>query len=290
MIRKKSLVLTLSTLFALLIIFGVFSFVHKKNVVTYSAESEPVFLAASFAETDKKDLESWETEILNRKSSVSQARVSYTESIAKSALTEYFKAKNANAAINEEEIAKSIIQNMGTESLKREIEFVEYQLSDLKIIPNITQETLREYANKLGKAYTKNVYDRTYGNEFEIFKRAMQLNDPVEFEKLKPVISNYENLISDLLKIETPTSIAGTHLDIVNSLSAMRGSLGELTMFLDDPIRGLFVFGKYGKYGLNLKDSMKKLDKTMKENGVNFINTDPGYSIERAANVSIENQ
>lgn len=288
--RKKSLVLTLSSLFALLIIFGVFSITRKQNVVTYSATNEPVFLTASFAETDKKDLESWENEILNRKSNVSSARASYTETIAKSALTEYFKAKNANAAINEEEIAKKIIQTTSTESLTRKIEFVEYQLSDLKIIPETNQEALREYGNELGKASTKNVYDRTYGDEFEIFNQAMIQNDQTEYEKLKPVIENYEKLIADILKIETPTNIAGKHLNIINSLSAVNGSIREFNVFLTDPIRGLFVLGKYGKYASDLKNTLKELDKTMKENKVNFTNTDPGYSIERAANVSIENQ
>src|SRR3989338_1022800 len=151
MISKKSLVLTLSTLFALLIIFGVFSFVHEKNVVTYSAESEPVFLAASFEEKDGKNLADWENEILNRKSSVSSSRTSYTEAIAKSALAEYFKAKDANAAINEEEIAKTVIQNSSLENLERKIEFVEYQISDLKIIPDTNKEALKKYGNTLGE-------------------------------------------------------------------------------------------------------------------------------------------
>jgi len=290
MINKKSVVLFLSSLFALLIIFGVLSFLRQNNTTTYEDSNEPIFLAASFSGKTEKNLAEWETEILNRKSSVSQARVSYTESIAKSALTEYFKAKNANAAINEEEIAKKIIQTTSTESLKKEIEFVEYQLFDLKIIPETNQETLREYGNELGKASTKNAYDRTYGDEFEIFNQAMVQNDPIEYEKLKPIIANYEKLIADIIKIETPTSIAGKHLDIINSLSAVNGSIREFNVFLTDPIRGLFVLGKYGKYASDLRNTLKALDKIMKENAVNFTTTDPGYSIERAANVSIENQ
>ncbi|MEK7552420.1 MAG: hypothetical protein AAB534_03330 [Patescibacteria group bacterium] len=287
MISKKSLVLTLSSLFALLIIFGVFSFVHKENVITYTAPNEPVFLTASFAETDKKDLENWETEILNRKSSVSSARTSYTETIARSALTEYFKAKDANAAMNEDEIAKSIIQKTSTESLERKIEFLEYQISDLKIISDTGKEALKTYGNTVGEVAIKNVYNGTSGNEFEIFTRAMNQNDPVEYENLKPIISNYEKLISDLLKIETPSSLASSHLKVINSLSAIAGSIKEFNVFLTDPLRGIFILAKYGRYGLELQNAMKEIDASMKKNQVNFINTDPGYSIERTANASL---
>jgi len=190
--NKKSAILILSSLFAILIIFGVFSFVHKQSVVTYSAPNEPVFLAASFEETNKQDLENWETEILNRKSNVSVARASYTETIARSALAEYFKAKDANAAVNEEEIAKSIIQKTSKENLERKIEFSEYKIADLKITPDTNKESLKKYGNKLGEAAIKNVYDSVSGNESEIFNRAMNQNDPAEYEKLKPIILNYE--------------------------------------------------------------------------------------------------
>lgn len=272
-------------MFALALVLVVWSSAQKNSKEIYSASLEPAYLEVEAVKTDNGDLADWEKEILDRKTAPALTRVNYTEAVSRSVLEEYFRAKDAKAFVNEDDIAKNIIRLNSLEN--QGVEYKKYSISDLKITPRDDQETLKKYGNKLGEASIKNAYDTKYGSEFEIFTKAMQFSSIEEFKKLEPIIESYQNLLKDLLKIETPANLATIHLGIINSISGLQESLNEISIFTDDPFRGFFVMTTYAKYSTELQSYMKELNTFMKNNGVIFDENEAGYSIEKAAEISL---
>ena len=289
---KKTLIISLSLVFSLALILGIW-FIAQRNSVVYSANNQKTFLEARLGERSKAEVFSeWERDVLenNDHLSGSSASNNYPDMVGRGLLQEYFRAKESNVAINEEEeeIAEKILAMSLPE--KYEIEYKEYEVKNLNISSKNDAESFKNYGNKLGEASTKNIYDASEGNEIEILMRAVQLEREEEFAKLTPIIKNYENLIKDLLAIETPAELASVHLNIINSLGKMTASVKQFNVMLKDPFRGLFVMASYSRYGADLKDYMKELNNFMKSKEITFGENEPGSSIERAANASLQTQ
>ena len=266
-------------------------FVAKRNSVVYSANNQKAFLEARLEERSNAQVFSeWERDILenNDRISGSSENNNYTDMVGKGLLQEYFRARESNIAINEEKIVKDILAMTLPE--KYEIEYKEYEVKDLNISSKNDTRSFKNYGNKLGETSTKNTYDTSEGNEIEILMRAVQLEREGEFSKLEPIIKNYESLIKDLLAIETPAELASVHLNIINSLGKMTESVEQFNVMLKDPFRGLFVMASYSRYGADLQDYMKELNNFMKNKGITFGETEPGSSIEKAADASLQIQ
>lgn len=282
---KKTFVISLSTIVAFVLILTVWISVRENSKEVYSSLEEIPHLEAKADVNSSRKLTDWEKEILERKTEQTLTRINYTEDLSRSVLEEYFKYKNSNTSIDENQIAQNIIS--GNPLNNQEVEFKEYSISDLKIVPKNDALDLKTYANKLGEASVKNVYQSNYGSEFEIFTKAMQLGSESEFKKLDPFVENYNNLVSDLLKVEVPSSLTTIHIGIINSISGLSANLDEMSSYTTDPFRGLFVLTAYAKHATNLQNYMKDLNSIMKEHDVSFNENDYGYSIERAATVSL---
>lgn len=285
---RKILVIGSAVFFSLLLLLGIWYFGGRSRVDVYSSENlnNPDALETKFNNQPKETLNDWEKQILDRNSYTPSNEGDYTNNVARGVLEEYFRAKQANTEVNEEKLVENTLSQVLPQNYN--ISYKEYKISDLKISTDNSVQSFKNYGNKFGEVSSKNVYDTTWGNEFEILTRGIQLNRESEFARLNPIIKNYENLILDFLKIETPSEITSTHLNILNSLSQILSSVKEFHIIMTDPFRGIFVMTSYANYTANLHDYMKELNKLMENKGVVFNESDPGFSIERAANISIE--
>ncbi|WKZ26316.1 MAG: hypothetical protein QY304_02895 [Candidatus Paceibacterota bacterium] len=237
-------------------------------------------------ESPNNSLAMWEKEILERRQMIIP-RVSgaYADELAKGVLEEYFQAQKNKERIDEEEVIKKIFDKnpIDQEILRKSA--TEYRISDLKISARNSKEDLRLYGNKIGEISQKYSFSANVPNPNDVLAKAMQLNSPAELKQLELVIKNYDNLISEYLKLETPAEIASSHLEMINALNGVRISIQNFETVLSDPVDGIFIISNYAGYGSDLREALSKISEYLKKNDVYFSPNDPGYVIEKVLNI-----
>lgn len=237
-------------------------------------------------ESPNNSLAVWEKEILERRQMIIP-RVSgvYADELAKGVLEEYFQAQKNKERIDEEEVIKKIFDKNPVEQEILRKSAPEYRISDLKISARNGKEDLRLYGNKIGEISQKYSFSANIPNPNDILAKAMQLNSPAELKQLEPVIKNYDNLISEYLKLETPTETASPHLEMINALNGVKISIQNFETVLADPVDGIFILGNYAGYGSDLREALSKISEYLKKNDVYFSENDPGYVIEKVLKI-----
>lgn len=237
-------------------------------------------------ESPNNSLAMWEKEILERRQMIIP-RVSgaYADELAKGVLEEYFQAQKNKERIDEEEVIKKIFDKNPIEQEILRKSATEYRISDLKISARNSKEDLRLYGNKIGEISQKYSFSANVPNPNDVLAKAMQLNSPAELKRLELVIKNYDNLISEYLKLETPAEIASSHLEMINALNGVRISIQNFETVLSDPVDGIFIISNYAGYGSDLREALSKISEYLKKNDVYFSPNDPGYVIEKVLNI-----
>ncbi len=237
-------------------------------------------------ESPNNSLAMWEKEILERRQMIIP-RVSgaYADELAKGVLEEYFQAQKNKERIDEEEVIKKIFDKNPIEQEILRKSAPEYRISDLKISARNSKEDLRLYGNKIGEISQKYSFSANVPNPNDVLAKAMQLNSPAELKRLELVIKNYDNLISEYLKLETPAEIASSHLEMINALNGVRISIQNFETVLSDPVDGIFIISNYAGYGSDLREALSKISEYLKKNDVYFSPNDPGYVIEKVLNI-----
>lgn len=237
-------------------------------------------------ESPNNSLAMWEKEILERRQMIIP-RVSgaYADELAKGVLEEYFQAQKNKERIDEEEVIKKIFDKNPIEQEILRKSASEYRISDLKISARNSKEDLRLYGNKIGEISQKYPFSANVPNPNDVLAKAMQLNSPAELKRLELVIKNYDNLISEYLKLETPAEIASSHLEMINALNGVRISIQNFETVLSDPVDGIFIISNYAGYGSDLREALSKISEYLKKNDVYFSPNDPGYVIEKVLNI-----
>lgn len=237
-------------------------------------------------ESPNNSLAMWEKEILERRQMIIP-RVSgaYADELAKGVLEEYFQAQKNKERIDEEEVIKKIFDKNPIEQEILRKSAPEYRISDLKISARNSKEDLRLYGNKIGEISQKYSFSANVPNPNDVLAKAMQLNSPAELKQLELVIKNYDNLISEYLKLETPAEIASSHLEMINALNGVRISIQNFETVLSDPVDGIFIISNYAGYGSDLREALSKISEYLKKNDVYFSPNDPGYVIEKVLKI-----
>lgn len=110
-----------------------------------------------------------------------------------------------------------------------------YSAQDFHISENSSVDTLKEYANRMGRIIIRNS-PAGLENEIVVATRALENNDPTELEKIKPLVASFENSLQEGLSVSVPKSIVEIHANLLNSFSYMKTTLGGLNRIFDDPL------------------------------------------------------
>ncbi len=280
--RKSIITIIGAIVFSLVIIVTAASVeLGAERELVYKSD-QPIIRTGS----PNNSLAMWEKEILERRQMIIP-RVSgaYADELAKGVLEEYFQAQKNKERIDEEEVIKKIFDKNPIEQEILRKSASEYRISDLKISARNSKEDLRLYGNKIGEISQKYPFSANVPNPNDVLAKAMQLNSPAELKRLELVIKNYDNLISEYLKLETPAEIASSHLEMINALNGVRISIQNFETVLSDPVDGIFIISNYAGYGSDLREALSKISEYLKKNDVYFSPNDPGYVIEKVLNI-----
>jgi hypothetical protein len=175
-----------------------------------------------------------------------------------------------------------------------EIAFEPYLLADISILPNTTNENVKQYANDLAKNFLENPYfsKQIKNKSFDIYGLAevntlvMAVMEDQKTEKSKLALSelssitkSYFSLIINLLKIKVPKDLALDHLDLVNAFSSVYNDLSILERDSNDIFIVFSFMNSYIDNNSIIIDATINLAKKIAETGINFDNTDLAYQL-----------
>src|SRR3989344_5661358 len=151
-----------------------------------------------------------------------------------------------------------------------------YTRTDIKIIPQSDNETLKRYAEAMGAVLERN---QSQESELEIINRyTLDETKTAELEKLGTIIALYENVIAEALKIEVPQPLLEFHLSFLNISVAIKTSIMGMQKIASDPIIALDAMGNYNSATEQFVAIMQDLNRYYTTFLVEFNENSPGYS------------
>lgn len=160
-----------------------------------------------------------------------------------------------------------------------------HKITEIKVFQttkNNEHESLKKYGNEVVKIFIDSLANSTE-NEIEIINAVFPNKEEItddDIEKAKEalgrldiVILAYKNIISDLLKVETPSTASAIHLDIINEYERIKSSLESISVFFTDTLRGVAGVSAYFKRVEELQKKGEKLKNIFNAKEITF-NTD----------------
>jgi hypothetical protein len=107
---------------------------------------------------------------------------------------------------------------------------------------------------------------------------AVDYKNSSSLKELKTIGNAYAALARDLAELEVPSTLVPFHLSVVNNLSRMAATYGDMEMILVDPLLGLGGFKLYQSLGEETARVFTSIATSLSKNGILFNTDEPGYT------------
>ena len=148
-------------------------------------------------------------------------------------------------------IVKSTVQTLS------QLQYTQYTEKDLSTSPNLQASAIEEYRNAVRVKLKPLEAIPEY--ELQIYARAVDKNDPAEFEKLKKAADIYSKIAKELLTVPVPEDAVENHLKFINGFMYTSASLASMSKGYDDVIASYRALGHFGKAERQLKMAQEAL-------------------------------
>ncbi len=180
-----------------------------------------------------------------------------TTRLAKQVYSDYVNKEAGNSDLNAEDIARNAIGQISSSDIPRS----KYGINSLTFTTNNTIEEIRLYGNNFAEIYIRNM---------QIIADNNKAND------LNQIITVYENISKELLKLKVPPQVSSSHLAIVNNHQILADSFRLINMQNEDPVKSLLGV-KSSKEAMEDNDQIfKNISNYFKNNGIIFGNNEVG--------------
>ena len=183
------------------------------------------------------------------------------EKMAGEFFSKYFAMNGGKQPLSDEsknDLMQSVISDNFNPS---QFTFKSYTLKDVQIISGqITPASKNVYLSSISQVF-KNDNFRLDFNEAQIIQKAVGAQDETILKQTDTVITKYNKVISDLLKIPVPASLVQNHLSIVNSLYGIVQCIPIMRKGYQEPLYLLNVLVPYQNYTTSLLNSLDFLSK-----------------------------
>ena len=179
-----------------------------------------------------------------------------TEQVAQDFFGKYILAKQQNIPIDQNtalKIADSVVQNTSANA-----NYTLYKPTDIKTSSDTSVSAKEEYASKLSSIINKNS-PRNTPSELAIIATALESQKEYDLLKLDLIITAYNAIIQDTLKITVPKDALFDHLVYLNALSRIYTDISGMRDILNDPVKGYAAFSRYQENALILKVAFENL-------------------------------
>lgn len=157
-----------------------------------------------------------------------------------------------------ENISYSINQSVGNFNIKEK-----YNLSDIKM----SQVSASNYYNEMSRAFSS--LNNLSTSELEVIGRVLNSpEDPETISSLSNIITAYSNLEKDLLLVNVPYTISGTHLSTINNINKISLILSEIKNIENDPLKATLYLSKYDEYSTAMLNNLDLFTSYFEQNGI----------------------
>lgn len=185
-----------------------------------------------------------------------------TAQVSRNFFAQYLLAKKGGQEVTPEiaiEIAESVMQNIPVESNARQ-----YEIKDIKVVPT-TLESKTTYIGTFIRILKANP-PQSKENEIDIVTKAIESQNLADIKKIEPILKAYKNILAETLKIPVPKDLVPDHMIYINALSSVYTDLSEMSLVLEDPMRGYIGYSHYQKDALVLKIGFEGIQKYFDNN------------------------
>ncbi len=133
-----------------------------------------------------------------------------------------------------------------------------YQLSDLKIIEDNSNEALKNYGSEVLKIINK-YQARGEESEITIINSALQKEDGAELQKLDLNINLYKEVFQELLTIKAPRNLSEYHLELINGIYNLADALTSIQSTFKDPVTGVIGIKQYQEEYLRIDQALQAI-------------------------------
>jgi hypothetical protein len=157
-----------------------------------------------------------------------------------------------------EEFSKSIGQSINNFNMQDK-----YKLSDIKMSAVLP----KDYYNNLNSVFSPLIAKNV--SELGIIARIVENpEDQSALNDLSSLLSVYKDIENNLLKTESPYSISGTHLSMINSISKISEILNESRNISQDPLKVTVYLSKYNEVSEKISNDFELFTAYFKQNGI----------------------
>ncbi len=157
----------------------------------------------------------------------------------------------------EEEVIASTV-----ETIEAETELKIYDIPDILIIENWTDEDIRNYGNAMAGAIIRNNVEGLE-SEIDILNDVVNRSKPERIVDLKTLAGVYERTRNDSLLIPVPSIFLKQHLDLINTYHALYEDIDAMTLSYEDPAVALFRIKRYEEDALGLRYALENMAATL---------------------------
>ena len=219
-----------------------------------------------------KGVGSKKTETTNTNKS---APLNNTDKFGRELFSRYIELKQAGeagTAVGRDKIVQAMLQSGNLVETPRQD--VLKSLILLGDSANLTESTIKEYGNAVGKVLT--TYSIKSRNENFIIRDYLANTDETAFAELDRIITSYKNIRAGLLKVAIPSDMAQTHLDLINSINELIFIVEAYRRVEIDPIATLQAVGMYQNTYDNFKNALSSIKDYFLNHSITYNSTEYG--------------
>jgi hypothetical protein len=206
---------------------------------------------------------------------ISTENLTATEQFAQDLFNKYMSLRTSQSYIDD--AAKNSLITSSIDSALNANFNERYSVSDLNSVKNNNNAQLRKYANNAVLAIRQYSQDLTQ-DELIVFERALREENQDDVEYIGKLADTYGTIAGNLVNIEVTDKLALIHLDIINSYSILSDALKDMSVVLDDPIRGMNGFSTYIAITEAQEELFREIRDSLINNGVVLEPGEPGYA------------
>ncbi len=207
------------------------------------------------------------------KSESQKEKLTNTDILARDFFAKYMELKQVGLAEDKESQQEMISQVLKGGLVIEKPK--DYTVSNVKIITDNSKEALKKYGNDTGAIFQKYII-KDSRNEMVIEKEALDKEDFTVIKELDPIILSYKNMLSGLLKVNTPQNISNIHLDIINSLNGLIFADESLKKIELDPVSGVQGTANYLESTKKLNIAFNNLKSSLNNQGIMYTKDESG--------------
>lgn len=149
---------------------------------------------------------------------------------------------------------------------------------DITIVPG-DAATVSTYANTVATIIDSARLPEGTPNELEIVEEALAQSNSDNLTRLNPIIENYDAIINGVQQTPVPEAMVKQHLDLLNTLTAVRNDIAMMQQLFADPLAALVRIQRYQDDIRGLGVAIVNLFERAAREGAGFSPGDPVYRV-----------